>query len=232
MLPIPLIKELRLAHPEVRLFVMYGQTEATARLSYLPPEMLDTKIGSIGLGLPSVRLEVLRKNGTAVEPGSGDVGEIVASGENISAGYWSDPEETAKFFRNGRLHTGDIARVDEDGYIYVVDRARDFIKSMGNRVSSQEIEEVIASHPDVLHVAGIGVPDDLWGEAIATFVVPRSQGLLTEDKIKTFCKKLLPNYKVPQHVCIVNRLPTNGFGKVMKEKLRATWRHNQRQKAE
>ncbi len=221
-LPAPLVKELRAAQPNVKIFIMYGQTEATARLSYLPPELLDIKQGSIGRGLPSTKLEVIREDGKPVCPGSEEVGEIVASGPNITHGYWNDPEETAKFFRGCKLYTGDMARVDGDGFIYIVDRARDFIKSMGNRVSPQEIEEIIASHPDVLHVAVIGIPDELWGEAIAAYVVPRKPGVVTDREIRRFCNDRLPNYKVPHVISILHRLPLNDHGKIMKAELRSS----------
>jgi acyl-CoA synthetase (AMP-forming)/AMP-acid ligase II len=218
-LPAPMISELIKAQPEVKLFVMYGQTEATARLSYLEPEMLATKLGSIGRGLPTTKLEVLKEDGTPVKPGSDEVGEIVASGPNITHGYWRNPEETARFFVNGRLHTGDLARVDQDGFLYVVDRARDFIKSAGNRISPQEVEEAISTNQDVLHVAVVGVPDELFGEAIAAFIVPRSHKLLDEEQIRGYCNERLPNHKVPQYVYIVDSLPMNEFGKVLKKKL-------------
>ncbi|MGW8258473.1 MAG: AMP-binding protein, partial [Thermoguttaceae bacterium] len=110
-LPNPFIQEIRQAFPQVRLFIMYGQTEATARLSYLPPKRLDDKLGSIGNGLPGSKLEVLKPDGQPVSPGSDEVGEIVAAGENITLGYLDDPDETARFFRDGRLFTGDMARV-------------------------------------------------------------------------------------------------------------------------
>jgi len=219
-LPAPVIAELAATLPDVKLFVMYGQTEATARLSYLEPEMLANKLGSIGRGLASTRLEVLREDGTPVEPGSDEVGEIVASGPNITRGYWRSQEETARFFRNAKLHTGDLARVDRDGFLYIVDRARDFIKSMGNRVSPQEVEETISTHRDVLHAAVVGVPDELLGEAIAAFVVSRANGRLDEDGLKAYCNERLPNHKVPQRVYVVDSLPMNSFGKVLKEELR------------
>ena len=113
-LPNPFIREIRQAFPQVRFFTMYGQTEATARLSYLPPERLDDKLGSVGRGLPHTHLDVLQPGGTPVQPGSEEVGEIVASGENITLGYWGDPEETHRYFRDGKLYTGDMARVDAD----------------------------------------------------------------------------------------------------------------------
>ncbi|MEN6457543.1 MAG: AMP-binding protein [Thermoguttaceae bacterium] len=219
-LPSPLIQEIRRAHPSVKLFVMYGQTEATARLSYLPPDRLDDKLGSIGRGLPHTRLDVLRPDGTPVTPGSDEVGEIVASGENITPGYWRDPDETAQYFRDGRLHTGDMARVDPDGFVFLVERARDFIKPMGHRVGPKEIEEVLAEMPEIVESAVVGVPDDLWGEAIKAFVVTTRPGQLTAAEVQTHCQRRLPNYKVPQHIEFLGALPKTGNGKVDKGTLR------------
>jgi len=219
-LPEAFIRELRAAHPELRFYTMYGQTEATARMSYLPPERLDDKLGSIGKGLRSTRLEVLREDGRPVTPGSDEVGEIVASGDNVTAGYWQDEEETRRYFRGGRLYTGDLARVDADGFIFVVERARDFIKSAGNRVSPKEIEEVIAELPSVLEVAVVGVPDELWGEAIRAVVVGSAPGRPTADEVLAHCRKRLPNHKVPQYVVLADGLPKTSTGKVDKLRLR------------
>ena len=185
-LPNPFLREIRQALPEVKLLVMYGQTEATARLSYLPPERLDDKLGSIGRGLPHTRLEVLRPDGTPVSPGSDEVGEIVASGENVTLGYWGDAEETGRYFRDGKLYTGDMARIDADGFIFIVERARDFIKAMGYRVAPREVEEVLAEMPEIVEAAVIGVPDELWGEAIRAFVVPARPGQLAADRRARF----------------------------------------------
>ncbi|MGD0652987.1 MAG: AMP-binding protein [Thermoguttaceae bacterium] len=219
-LPNPFIQEIRCAFPQVRLFVMYGQTEATARLSYLPPELLDDKLGSIGKGLPGSRLEVLREDGTPVRPGSDEIGEIAASGDNITLGYWNDAEETARFFRNGRLFTGDMARVDRDDFIFIVDRARDFIKAMGNRVSPKEIEEVISQMPEVVEAAVIGVPDEIWGEAIKAYLTTNKPGQLTVEDVRNYCLLQLPNYKVPEYVEFLPQLPKTANGKVAKEVLR------------
>jgi fatty-acyl-CoA synthase len=148
------------------------------------------------------------------------VGEIVASGENVTPGYWDDPAETARYFRNGRLHTGDMARLDADGFLFVVERARDFIKPLGHRVSPKEVEEVLAEMPEVVESAVIGVPDDLWGEAVKAFVVPARAGQLDAARVQGHCLKRLPNYKVPRHVEFVAALPKTGNGKVDKEALR------------
>ena len=219
-LPNPCIEELSTAFPEVRYYLMYGQTEATARLSYLPPEELEGKLGSIGRGLPSTTLEVLKPDGRAVVPGGAEIGEIVASGDNITLGYWRDPVETAKYFRNGKLYTGDLARVDADGFIYVVERERDMIKAGGNRVSAKEIEEVISELPSVVEVAVIGAPHELLGEAIYAVVVPQAHAELTAAAVQEHCRQRLASFKVPKEVLLVRTMPHNGSGKVLKHKLK------------
>ena len=219
-LPNPNIQEIRHAFPDVRFFVMYGQTEATARLSYLPPEDLDSRPGSIGRGLPSTRLHVERADGARVRPGSDEVGEIVAEGDNIARGYWRDEAETARYFRGGRLHTGDIARVDDDGFLYIVDRERDFLKCMGHRVATQEIENVIAELSAVVEVAACGAPHELTGEAVHAFVIPTARDALTADAIRRHCLERLPNYKVPDRVHFVRAFPRTHNGKVRKAELR------------
>jgi long-chain acyl-CoA synthetase len=224
-LPNPLLREIRQVLPDVKLFVMYGQTEATARLSYLPPERLDDKLGSIGRGLPHARLEVLRPDGSPVAPGSDEVGEIVAAGESVTQGYWGDAEETRRYFRDGKLHTGDMARIDADGFIFIVERARDFIKAMGYRVGPKEVEEVLAEMPEIVEAAVIGVPDELFGEAIRAFVVTARPGQLSPADVQNYCVKRLPNYKVPQYVEFLPSLPKTGNGKVDKESLRSKELH-------
>lgn len=213
-----LIHELIESVPQARVYVMYGQTEATARLSYLPPEMLATKLGSIGKGVPGVKLRVMDDNGNPVNPGS--VGEIYAWGDNISPGYWHDIEATQEKFFDGCLHTGDLATVDEDGFLFVVDRKADFIKSYGYRVSSQRVEECILEMPDVVAAAVIGVPDMVRGEAIAAFVVRRTGASLTSSDIINHCGKRMANYMVPKNVEFLERLPMNAHGKIVKNELR------------
>ncbi len=222
-LPNTFIREIRQAFPDVKLFVMYGQTEATARLSYLPPERLGDKlgsIGSIGNNLPGTCLEVLKRDGTPVCPGSEEIGEIVATGDNITRGYWDDPEETSRYFRDGKLYTGDMARVDSDGFIFIVERTRDFIKSMGNRISPKEVEDVLGEMPEVAEAAVVGTPDDIWGEAVRAFIVTVRPGQLTAGEVHAYCLKRLPNYKIPQYIEFLTRLPKTAAGKVDKERLK------------
>lgn len=214
------IRELRDALPDTRLFIMYGQTEATARLSYLSPELLESKLGSIGKGIPGVKLYVLNAAGADVRPG--EVGEIVAEGKNITLGYYRDPDETAHSFRNGKLHTGDLATVDEDGFIYVVDRAKDFLKCGGIRTSCRQIEETLLESEDLLEAAVIGVGDDVLGEAVKAFVVPRKKTAQDlEDHLRAFCKKRLPVPLVPREIVVVAALPKNSAGKVLKQNLKS-----------
>jgi acyl-CoA synthetase (AMP-forming)/AMP-acid ligase II len=219
-LPNPQIVEILTAFPQVRFFTMYGQTEATARLSYLPPERLADKLGSIGRGLASTKLEVLTPAGIPVRPGSNEVGEIVASGDNITLGYWNDPAETARYFRAGKLHTGDLARVDAEGFIYIVDRERDLIKSGGNRVSATEVEAVVAELPAVIEVAVLGAPHDLLGEAVQAFIVAQPGAGLTSEAVRAHCWKRLPPFKVPENVIFLDRMPQNSTGKILKPKLK------------
>ncbi len=213
-----LIQELVNSVPQAQVFVMYGQTEATARLSYLPPSDLPAKLGSIGKGIPGVTLGVIGENGCPIRPN--EVGEIYAWGENISPGYWNNPPASAEKFFDGVLHTGDLATVDKDGYLFVVDRKADFIKSYGFRVSSQRVEECIIEIPEVVAAAVIGEPDDVRGEAIWAFVVRRAGAQIRVEEIITYCGNHLAHYMVPKEVVFLERLPMNAHGKIIKNELR------------
>lgn len=207
-----LIKELVETLPHVKFFVMYGQTEATARLSYLPPEKLVTKLGSIGMPIPGVKIEIRDEHEELV---SADVtGEIYASGENVMLGYWNDPDTTSKVLRNGWLKTGDLAYMDQDGFIYIVGRHSDMIKSGAHRISPKEIEEVIMEIDGIAEVAVVGVKDDLLGQVIKAVIVPRVDQALSEMKIKAHCKERLATYKIPKFIEFVQELPKTASGKV------------------
>jgi len=213
-LPDSFIKELKQVLSEVEIYIMYGQTEATARLSYLPPNMIEEKLGSIGKGIPGTELKVLDKEGSEINVG--DIGEVVASGGNIMKGYFNDKEETNKVIRNGYLYTGDLATVDSDGYIYIVSREKQIIKSGGNRISPKEIEDIILQIHSVMEVAIIGVSDDILGEAIKAFIVLDNRNFKIDKKyIIQYCKDNLPSYKVPKYVVFLDVLPKNSSGKVM-----------------
>lgn len=217
-LPRVLIDELLEAKPAARLFVMYGQTEATARLSYLPPEKLRDKPGSIGKGIPGVELRVLNEHGEQVRPG--ERGEIYAAGASISPGYHDDPEGSAAKFTPHGLRTGDLAIVDDDGDIHIVDRRDDFIKSWGHRVSSQEVEAAALRTAALVSAAAIGVPDDEAGEAVTLFAMARPGAVVTPDEILAVCREHLPKHMVPRSVIVLDDLPLNANGKVAKPRLR------------
>jgi acyl-CoA synthetase (AMP-forming)/AMP-acid ligase II len=212
------IEEIRAAFPAVPFYVMYGQTEATARLSYLPPESLATKAGSVGRGIPGVTLRVLRPDGHPVAVG--EVGEIVASGDNIALGYLGDPAATAAHFRDGHLWTGDMAAVDGDGDIFIRGRQRDFIKVGGERVGSREVEDVIADLPDVVEVAVVGSPHDTLGEAIAAYIVARPLSNLDADHVIRHCRLRLGRDREPKLVEFRKELPKSESGKILKAALR------------
>jgi len=214
------LRELQEALPATKIFVMYGQTEATARLSYLPPTLLDRKSGSIGKGIPGVRLQVLDEGGEPVKPG-GQVGEIVAEGPNITRGYWQADSETAVSFRNGRLYTGDLGTIDEDGFIYIVDRAKDFIKCGGKRTSCRQIEETLLEFNGLLEAAVVGMPDEVLGEAVKAFVVPRDKNASEiETQLRAFCRERIPWPLVPKEIVVLESIPKNNSGKVMKSSLK------------
>jgi long-chain acyl-CoA synthetase len=214
-----MIQQMRQALPQARFFVMYGQTEATARLSYLPPELLDAKLGSIGKGIPGVQLRVLDECGEAVAPG--ETGELVAVGENVAMGYWGDDAETASVFRNGRLYTGDLATVDADGFIYIVDRSKDILKCGGNRVACKDVEDALLEFEDLVEAAVVGVPDELLGEAVKAFVVARNGAAGCIPRLQDFCVRRLPPNLVPKEIVRLERLPKNESGKVQKRALKA-----------
>jgi len=217
-LPAVVIKELMAALPDAEVFIMYGQTEATARLSYLPPTLLETKTASVGKGIPGVDLQVVNEDGEPVEPG--EVGEIWARGDNITLGYYKAPELMEGKFVDGTLRTGDLATVDDDGFIYIVDRLADFIKSFGHRVSSQQVEDYVMEMPEVVAAAAIGIPDSTRGEAIQVYVVLAKGADLSADEILDHCRRRMATHMVPRDVFIVDGLPMNEQGKFRKSALR------------
>jgi acyl-CoA synthetase (AMP-forming)/AMP-acid ligase II len=203
-------------HP-ASLCIMYGSTEAAPRLTYVEPEILPRKWGSIGQAIPNVEVIVTDEHGHRCPPGV--IGEIAARGSNIMMGYWKDPVGTAQVLRNGYYYTGDLGYMDEDGYIFLTGRSRDIIKAGGNRVSAQEIEDVIAEIPGVLEAAVIGVPDEILGEAIKAFVVP-SDPALSKEGVKEHLARRLPTFKHPKWLEFCRSLPKNPSGKILKSVLR------------
>ena len=198
--------------PDNKFFVMYGQTEATARLSYLPPERLKEKLGSIGIAIPGVSLEIRNEDGIKVSVG--ETGQICAKGPNIMQGYWNDPETTARTINDGWLMTGDLATYDDEGFIYITGRASEMIKSGANRISPKEIEEVISELEDVEEVAVVGIPDETLGEVIKAFIVISPGQKLEKMAIQAHCRNNLAMYKIPKFIEFVSELPKTASGKV------------------
>jgi long-chain acyl-CoA synthetase len=181
----------------------------------------DRRARSAGRAVMGVELVVRRPDGTPCAPG--EVGEVTGRGPNFTRGYWNRPEETARALRDGWFWTGDLAQMDEEGYVYIVDRARDMIISGGENVYSVEVEEAIAAHPAVLEAAVIGVPDEAWGERVHAVVVPRPGQAVDQAGLRAFCRERIAGYKCPRSVDFVEALPKSGPGKVLKRELRARY---------
>jgi long-chain acyl-CoA synthetase len=210
------IDEFRECHPEIKFIVMYGQTEATARLSWLPPELYENKKGSMGKGIPGVELKVVNELGEEIKPG--ETGEVIARGDNIMMGYFADEECTKKTIRQGWLYTGDLGTVDDDGYIFLTARSKEMIKVGGKRVSPKEIEGVILQIPQIIDCTIEGIEDQVQGEALkATIVVQKGEiGIITEEYIKHHCSKHLALFKIPQIIVIKHELTISPTGKKIK----------------
>jgi acyl-CoA synthetase (AMP-forming)/AMP-acid ligase II len=211
------IDEFRQAHPEVRFIVMYGQTEATARLSWLPPEVYDRRKGSMGRGIPGVELKVVNEKGELIRPG--ETGEVIARGDNIMMGYFADEEGTKNAIRNGWLYTGDLGTVDEDGYIYLTARSKEIIKVRGKRISPKEIEAVILALPEVIDCTIEGVEDDIEGEMLKATVTVRKENAeaVTRERLIQHCSQHLALFKVPQVYEFRDNLTISATGKKIKK---------------
>lgn len=205
------IQEFIEAFPEIKFYVMYGQTEATARLSYLSPELLSEKMGSLGKGIPGVELRVVDEFGIDVK--EGEPGEIIAKGDNIMLGYYNDKESTAISLVNGYLHTGDIAEVDKDGFIFMKGRKKEFIKIHGMRISPKEIEEVILENRNVLSCTVKEAYDDIFGETIKAEVVVNNKEEISASSIQEYCSGKLASYKIPRIIELKTSFELNATGK-------------------
>jgi acyl-CoA synthetase (AMP-forming)/AMP-acid ligase II len=181
------------------------------------PEQL-RRLGSAGREVFGTEVRVVDENGNDVKPG--EIGEVIGRGHNVMKGYWKMPEASAETLRGGWLHTGDLATVDEAGYVYILDRVKDMIISGGENIYSREVEEALYMHPAVADAAVIGVPSDEWGETVKAFVVLREGQQATADEIMNFTRKYLAGYKRPRSVEFIDSLPRNLSGKVLKKVLR------------
>ncbi len=222
-----------MAHLGCRYISGYGLTETCPLLTvgnlkdtlqHLPEAEQMTYITRTGLEVPGVDLKVVDGDGREVPQDGVTVGEIIVRGDNVMQGYWKLPDETAKAIRNGYFHTGDLATVDSEGYVLIVDRAKDIIISGGENISSVEIENVIYRHPAVLECAVIAMPDEKWGELPKAIVALKPDTQVTEKELVDFCREHLAGFKTPKTFSFVSELPKTGSGKILKTTLRTRFR--------
>ena len=213
------IRALQSLFPKAAIYSMYGLTECK-RCTYLPPHMLDEKITSVGIAIPNTELWLVDENDNKLGPGQ--VGQLVIRGATVMKGYWEKPEETAKKLRPGPLpgeqvlYTGDLCRLDDDGYLYFVGRMDDIIKSRGEKVAPKEVEAAIYGIAGVKECAVVGVDDAILGQAVKAFVVLENGASLTERQIILECQGRLESFMVPKHVAFVPDLPKTTTGKIKK----------------
>ncbi|MFE3988556.1 acyl-CoA synthetase [Nocardia tengchongensis] len=217
-MPVEVLHELAERLPGVGLTNFYGQTELSPLATVLAPEDQLTKPGSAGRPALNVETRVVDDDDNPVAVGV--VGEIVHRSPQAMLGYWNDPAKTAEAFRNGWFHSGDLGVLDADGYLSVVDRKKDMIKTGGENVASREVEEVLYEHPDVSEAAVVGIPHARWIEAVAAIVVARTGTAPDAAAVIAHCKQRLAGYKVPKYVTFVEALPKNPSGKILKRELR------------
>lgn len=223
-----LMVEMQKAFPNAKFFNGFGLTEASVSLVAIDQECIKKPTS---IGHPSLGCEAKIVDENMKEVPTGVVGEIAVKGPNVADGYYNNPEETAKFFRNGWFLTGDLGRVDEEGFFYVVSRKKDMINRGGENVYPVEVENVICMHPKVLEVAVYGAPDKVMGEKVAASIVPVPGTTLTPEEIKEFCSDKLAKYKIPEYIIFTTALPKNPGGKVIKEKLTEELAHQIKQGA-
>jgi acyl-CoA synthetase (AMP-forming)/AMP-acid ligase II len=218
-MPAATVKSLLEALPGVSLYQLCGQTEAGPGGIYAGPTDVAARPDASGrYALPNTEARVITPEGADVEPGQ--VGELVLRGETIMKGYWNQPAATAETIRGGWLHTGDLARLDVDGYLTLVDRLKDLVITGGRNVYSVEVENVLAGHPDIADVAVIGVPHEDYGESILAVIAPVGDREPTLDDIRSWCQDQIAGYKIP-HAVVLHPIPRNPAGKIQKHLLRA-----------
>ncbi len=199
----------------------YGLTESTGTVSLLEPSMAMAKLGSAGLPFPTTAVQLRDEQGRVIDTPGVD-GEIWAKGASMSRGYWNRPAETAELLdADGWLRTGDAARMDDEGYLYITDRVKDMIISGGENVYPAEVEKVLVTHPSIAEVAVIGTPDGRWGETVCAVTVLVPGATLDLDDLQAHARQHLGGYKVPRRLHVVSELPRNASGKVLKRALRA-----------
>jgi len=212
-------EELTALFPDKKLYIMYGQTEASPRLTYLSPRLVEEKPGSVGRAIPGVEVKIVTNSGR--ECGVKETGEIIARGDNIMLGYWSAEKETKRTIRSGWLYTGDTGFKDKDGEIFIVGRKKDFIKVGARKINPFEIESVVMEYPGVMEAAAVRTDDEILGQRVKVFVTLAPGKKTSSREIIDFCKRRLPGYKVPSVISAIKTMPKNSFGKIDKDILRS-----------
>ena len=229
-MPVEVIRRAIAEFPNAQFINAFGQTETAATITMLPPddhvltgdeEEIERKLKrltSIGKPLDDVEVRIVDED--AQDTAIGEVGEIVARGQRLMKGYWGQESQTAETIKDGWLYTGDLGYWDEDGYIFLSGRARDFIKRGGEMISPEEVEQVLHSHPAIEEAAIIGVEDIDWGERVRAIVVASEGSVVDEADVIEYCRQRLASFKKPESVVVVDELPRNTMGKVLKRVLK------------
>ena len=229
-MPVEVVRRAIVEFPNAQFINAFGQTETAATITMLPPEdhvltgdpeEVERKLkrlSSIGKPLDDVEVRIVDEDG--VDSVIGEVGEIVARGQRLMRGYWGQDSATAETIRDGWLYTGDLGYWDEDGYIFLAGRSKDFIKRGGEMISPEEVENVLHSHPDIEEAAIIGIPDVDWGERVRALVVAKSGHQVQEADVIEYCRQQLASFKKPESVIVITELPRNPMGKVLKRILK------------
>ncbi|WP_280438327.1 class I adenylate-forming enzyme family protein [Nocardia carnea] len=223
-MPPSTVEQLRAAAPRVRLFNLCGPTEAGPGGVGLGPDHIAQRPGANGWAILNTEARVVDSEGRDVAAGS--TGEVILRGESVMKGYWNNPEATAEALRDGWLHTGDVARVDDDGCITLVDRMKDMIITGGMNVYSVEVENALAAHPGVADCAVVGAPHPVYGESVVAVVMPREGYAITLEDVRAHVSTLIADYKAP-HRLVLGEIPRNPSGKILKHVLRGRVRSDE-----
>ena len=229
-MPLEVIKKAIVEFPNTRFINAFGQTETASTITMLPPDAHDIhegdpdyeqkmkRLGSIGKPLPDVEVRIVNEDGNDVA--LGENGEIVARGDRLMKGYWNREEATKETLRGGWLYTGDLGYWDDEGFIFLSGRAKDFLKRGGEMIAPEEVEQIIMSHPSVDEAAIIGIQDIEWGERVRAIVVRKPGAELTAEEVIEHCRPRMAGFKRPEDVVFIDELPRNPMGKVLKRVLR------------
>lgn len=223
------IRAVRRLLPGAELHNCYGLTECSSLGTVMPSEAVLSRAGSVGLPVPGTEAEVRDEAGRALPRGA--AGELHLRGPHVVQGYWGAPEKTAAAIRDGWLRTGDVARIDEEGFVFILDRTKDMINRGGEKVYGLEVENVLAACPGVMEAAVFGVPHPVFGEVPAACVVPLPGARVSPEEIVAHCRARLADYKVPVAVRVVEKIPRNAGGKILKKQLQQEWADRPREEA-